>query len=448
MAIVCGIDFSESSARAATVAAHLAVKTRRTLHLVHTLDLVIDDELVDSRQALHDWAEERLRREVERLGAIAPSIETHLRTGLPDDALLEVAARTQAKLVVIGPAGRRLGRTTLGAHADRVAQSSHVPVLVIRDPSPFERWARESKPLKVVLGADATLSSDAALRWVDELRSFGPCDVVAVHLYWPPEQFHRLGLGGVRSYLDPDPEVTRTLEQEFFERVSARPLATAIRYRSEPHLGRVADRLADLAAEERADLVVVGTRARGALERLWEGSVSRKLLRRAQGSVACIPVPGPSEAFATPKLTDILVATDFSRVGDAAVPLAFALAPPGTTLHLVHVVKTSSDPASPHDIFTPSVAARSEAVQKARERLLQLVPQFHAPQTKAIEVHVLESPDPAAAIAQAAERLGADLVCLGTHGRSGVAKALLGSVAQGVVAHCKRPVLLARAPEE
>ena len=40
---------------------------------------------------------------------------------------------------------------------------------------------------------------------------------------------------------------------------------------------------------------------------------------------------------------------------------------------------------------------------------------------------MLESRHPADAICQAAERLGADMICLGTHGRTGVAKAVLGS---------------------
>jgi nucleotide-binding universal stress UspA family protein len=61
-------------------------------------------------------------------------------------------------------------------------------------------------------------------------------------------------------------------------------------------------------------------------------------------------------------------------------------------------------------------------------------------------VHVLSSRHPAQAIAQAAERLDADVICLGTHGRTGVARTLLGSEAQSVLANTHRPVLLARAP--
>jgi nucleotide-binding universal stress UspA family protein len=45
-----------------------------------------------------------------------------------------------------------------------------------------------------------------------------------------------------------------------------------------------------------------------------------------------------------------------------------------------------------------------------------------------------------------AERLNVDAITLASHGRGGVARALLGSVADAVVRHAKRPVLVVRAP--
>jgi len=52
--------------------------------------------------------------------------------------------------------------------------------------------------------------------------------------------------------------------------------------------------------------------------------------------------------------------------------------------------------------------------------------------------------DVARTLAQAAERLDADLVCMGSHGRGGLGRALLGSVAQQMLAHSRRPVLVLR----
>jgi len=52
--------------------------------------------------------------------------------------------------------------------------------------------------------------------------------------------------------------------------------------------------------------------------------------------------------------------------------------------------------------------------------------------------------NPATAICQAAERFGASLICMSSRGRSRVAKALLGSVAQAVMTGSRRPVLILR----
>jgi len=64
------------------------------------------------------------------------------------------------------------------------------------------------------------------------------------------------------------------------------------------------------------------------------------------------------------------------------------------------------------------------------------------------EVAVLTSTDATRELRQEAERFGADVICLGTHGRTGAAKALMGSTAQAVLASSARPVLLVRPPAE
>jgi nucleotide-binding universal stress UspA family protein len=100
--------------------------------------------------------------------------------------------------------------------------------------------------------------------------------------------------------------------------------------------------------------------------------------------------------------------------------------------------------AQPHDIFAES----SDAQTAAREQLAKLVPRTGSRRPVFTRLHVLESNDVAAAICQAAERLDAAVICLGTRARSGFAKALVGSVAEGVVRGTQRPVLLARKPVE
>jgi nucleotide-binding universal stress UspA family protein len=62
-------------------------------------------------------------------------------------------------------------------------------------------------------------------------------------------------------------------------------------------------------------------------------------------------------------------------------------------------------------------------------------------------VEVLSGQDVATALLKAAERLCVDVLCVGTHGRGGLKKTLMGSVAKEVMARADRPVLVVRPPE-
>jgi len=118
-------------------------------------------------------------------------------------------------------------------------------------------------------------------------------------------------------------------------------------------------------------------------------------------------------------------------------------------VQLVHVLKERGrHPTDPRDIFSSAGSGAEVEVAEARRKLQALVPQDERGQSVQSEVHVLMAGDPAQAICQAAERLDSAIVCVGTHGRSGIGKALLGSVAASVVHASHRPVLLARPPIE
>jgi nucleotide-binding universal stress UspA family protein len=449
MSIVCGTDFSEMAEHATTVAAALAAARGEPLHLVHALDIGPDELHEHPGHPLLLWAESRLATAAERVSALGAEVQRHVVAGAADEVVQSLARETSARLVVIGAVGVRARRSRkLGSRADRTARQAHAPVLTVRDSAPFLAWLKEGRSLRVVLGVNESESAESAARWLEQLCTAGPCELVLAHLYWPPEAFHRLGLGGIRSFVEPDAEIVKTLEQQFSQRLDGLLHAKVRSYRIEPYLGRLGDGLALLAAETRADLLVVGCHPQSALERLWEGCVARQALAAASCSVACVPMPAGAHAHPTPKLRQVLAATDFSELGNAAIPLAYAAATAGGTVHLVHVLETSRSQLDPYDIFTPAPdPSMSVAAAAASTRLLELVPRDVSSKSLTTRVHVVESQDAATAIAQAAERLGADVVCLGTHGRAGLTRLALGSVAAGVLAHTRRPVLLARGTE-
>ncbi|HTV20541.1 MAG TPA: universal stress protein [Polyangiaceae bacterium] len=448
MSIVCGTDFSEMAAHAATAAACWAARAGKPVHLVHALDVWPEELRERPGHPLLLWAESRLEREAERLRALGAEVQVHALAGTPDVVLRDVAHEQSASALVVGAVGNRRNPShQLGSRADRTARTMHLPVLAIRDSSAFVAWAKEGRPLKVVMGIDDSMSVDAAARWLDELCRSGPVELTLAHLYWPPEAMHRLGLEGLRSFVDADPELVKTLESQFSQRLDGLLHAKIRTYRIEPHLGRLGDGLAALAAEEHADLLVVGSRGRSLVERFWQGSVARQALHAAAISVACVPTPAASAATVIPRLKSVLVATDFSELGNGAVPLAFAAASPGATVHLLHVIQGERPRIDPYDIFHPVVSeTTSEALKAAETRLLALVPSEASSKGITTRVHAVDASDAWEAICQAGERFSVDVVCLGTHGRTGIPKAALGSVAARVLAHSRRPLLLARGP--
>jgi nucleotide-binding universal stress UspA family protein len=449
MLIVCGTDFSDHSEQAVRAATALASKLRAALFLVHSVSpAVLDDGPVHEMQAAA--AKVELGKIGERLGRTGLTVEVSVRAGLPDEVLLEVARERSPALLVVGALGhRKRSKYKLGSHSERLAHAAEAPLLVVRDAKPFEAWARGERSLRLLLGMGHSHSFEPAARFVGTLREFGPLEVIAHHIYWPPEEFQRLGLSGVRNWLAPDPEVNAVVSRELHQRLAAETKLGAVSLEIEPHLGAAGARLAAIADERKVDLVVVGSRPRSTSARLLDGSISAAVLGEANMSVLCVPAAAHTVASSgTKAIRSILVATDFAPAGNAAAQLACSWVAPGGTVHLVYVAadkdRSTIDPA---DIFDAKRVPEGEA-DVLTERLKSLVLPAGTDRLARLETHVLVSDDPAQAICQAAERLGVDLLCLGTHGRSGLAKAVLGSVTAAVLVKTTRPVVIAHGPTD
>jgi nucleotide-binding universal stress UspA family protein len=141
--------------------------------------------------------------------------------------------------------------------------------------------------------------------------------------------------------------------------------------------------------------------------------------------------------------SNILVATDFSVEADLALTTAVALAKQvGATVHVVSIVEDPAMSAAWSEGYAYDLAKlRDMLVEDAERRLAALAaadPDFH-PTTEVIVGH------PADTIVRTAAARGADLVVVGTRGRSGITRMLMGSVADRVVHLAWCPVLTVRA---
>ncbi|ADO71003.1 universal stress protein [Stigmatella aurantiaca] len=428
MPIICATNFSDAAHRSCDAAAQLARKSGDTLWLVHVLP---SDSARAFGKALLEAAEAALGDEARRLEKLGVKVERALLTGEPAAALQELATKQGAQLVVTAAPSHETPFLGMGGTVDRLAEALHMPLLVARQEAALEAWARGTRPLKVMLGVDRSLPFERAREWVKGLRKLGPVEVVGGRIFWPQEEALRLGLERPLSFGEVSPALRQALDSETAALVA--PLAEGsqpVRVRLEPGLGRIADHLVALAAEEQVDVLVVGTHQRQALGKLW--SVSHHALRLAKMSVVSVPVQGSQDpAVALPQVRTLLVTTDFSELGDRAIAYARALVPAGGRLHLLHVIPSRGTPEQEHAL---------------RQQLEQRVPGATGQGNHEVQVEVVAGTDVAGLIAQAAERHGADLICMGTHGRTGLARAVMGSVAQAVMARSDRPVLMVRNP--
>ena len=177
--------------------------------------------------------------------------------------------------------------------------------------------------------------------------------------------------------------------------------------------------------------------------RFWLGSVSRGILHHAPANVACVPITvGYREPnIGIPAFKRVLVPTDFSQLGNKAVAFAYGTVRRGGEVNLLHVI-------SPSGGFKPEAKGADESQAKWKQglsaRLQALVPKAATVRGVQSRIEIVEHQHPAAAICQAAERSGADLICMGSRGKSTLKKKLLGSVTEAVMRRSNRPVLVIR----
>jgi nucleotide-binding universal stress UspA family protein len=427
MPIVCGTDLSESSHEA--LAAAVAIATRRgdsELLLVNVLDSASADDA--ARDALVASARRRIDADAARFASgTSLTIRSEVLVGPAVPTLLAFAETEGAEMVVVSSKGYTNSPIyRLGGTSERVAQASETPVLVVRDSGPFVAWAKGERALKVLVGVDESASCEAAIRFVKALRRVGPADIILGQVYYADEAARRYGVK-VSSLVDPNPEIERLLARDLERRFGQAGGQGALLARPMRGLGRIGDHLLELADAEAVDMVVVGTRHRGGLGRL--ASVSSLVLHDARQSVMCIPPVGALADSEVPSIRIALVATDLSDFGNRAVPYAYGLVGDRGEVHLVHVIESHG----------PDEAALKNQLEHIAPRAAASIPTF---------AHVVRGDDPARSIAETAERVGADVICIASHGRSGLSRALVGSVADKLLRACRQPVLVLRPPEE
>jgi nucleotide-binding universal stress UspA family protein len=431
MTIVCGTDFSAAAAEASTVAALVAKRLGEPLSLVHVIEDLGAEIALAQGEPVYEPERQRMARAAAAAQELGASVEAEVVAGAP---VRELAARARgATLIVVGHLGSRMpSRWLVGSTAERLVRIAPAPVLVVRAGDRLTRWLRGEGTLTVALGVDRTETSRGTARWLSLLTRLGSIELVVVHVAAAEDESCPVLVHALQRDLGPD-LAHAGIPDERVSFVVGKPK------------GDVDAELVASAENARADVLVVGSHQRSGIERLWRCSVARGVVSLAQTNVIVVPSSvARSTEPSIPVIREVLAATDFSELGDLAIPHALSLLTEGGTLHVAHVLSDSvaiSRPTPPRVRPSP----RDERVAEATERLRRLVPREAERRGIRVATHVLEG-DVAWALCRAADRLAVDVVCMASRGRSTVGAAVLGSATSSVLAKSTRPVFVVRTP--
>jgi nucleotide-binding universal stress UspA family protein len=295
---------------------------------------------------------------------------------------------------------------------------------------------------KIVVGTDFSPGADVAVRRAAEIAERHGAEIVLVHATTVPQR-----PDVPESMAATADALVKVLDERL---ASEREQLAQVRQQIATEHGVTVsqlvvdeypdDALVDAAAQQGADLVITGSREKSALRRWLLGSTAEHVVRRAEMSVLVARAGDPDHGFGR-----IVVGTDFSPGATLALARAVELAQPGANLDLVHCLH--------HPMFRPVPGVDPVLAGDYKSFLEQLVAEAHARCEEAMRVHagaqvtfrshVVED-QPREAVCDLAEKVQADLVAVGSHGRRGIRRLVLGRVAEATVRHAPCSVLVAR----
>ncbi|NOZ71303.1 MAG: universal stress protein [Chloroflexi bacterium] len=237
----------------------------------------------------------------------------------------------------------------------------------------------------------------------------------------------------VRSFLTPGEkriEANRKDRESYLQKVAQRLKMQGVEADVKVAVGPVAETLNDLANELNTDLIVMSTRGHSGWERLFRGSVAAKVMQLVN-----IPLllgrPSERKPLATPPFKRVLVPLDGSEFSERILPYVRALDPADNTEVILLTIPEVPE-AELYGAMSDMVdRLRQRAEHKARIYLEEVA---RALREDGLKVRVLViGTNPARTITHVAETEKVDVVMMTTHGRGGLDRVFLGSVAERVV---------------
>jgi nucleotide-binding universal stress UspA family protein len=264
----------------------------------------------------------------------------------------------------------------------------------------------------ILVPTDGSDAANTAARYGVELAERFGATVHALSVV-DPDRFVTDAVGEVDDLVERQQELVERRASAAVDRVADRSTAPV-----ETHVveGRPATVLADSIANYDVDLVAMGTHGRSGVDRYLLGSLAERTLRTSHVPVLTGRADGVDTSDADVRIDDVLVATDGSDAADRAGTHALDVA---TALDArIHALTVGDDGAPARRLAARARDAGVDATD------------------------VVLPGTPHESIVSYAREADVDLVTVGTRGRSGLERVLLGSVAERVLRTATVPVCL------
>lgn len=294
--------------------------------------------------------------------------------------------------------------------------------------------------MRVLIATDFSSHADDASSLVGRLALPAGSAVRLLHVIEPIPQISSLAPVSIT-------DTTEAFEREAMaalERKSATLRERGLQVHTALVVGRPADLIVDEARRFRADIVVMGSRGRGSIASAVLGSVSAEVVDRA---------PCPVLVARGRTLTRIVLAEDGSTVSASGVDVvAGTPALRALPVTVVSVVDAPFPSTVADSDAGPSMHAAIKAYYDSLPALREAtakVADGRAAQLKTAGLNAsaeVREGDAAQQLIEAAVAKGADCIVIGSHGRTGIARLFLGSVARAVLFNAPCSVLIVRAP--
>ena len=293
----------------------------------------------------------------------------------------------------------------------------------------------ERKLQTILAATDFSSTADTGVDWAIELAKDHGARIELIHALLVPSR--------ATDFVPSPPDFTDALQEAASGRlneINSRVRDSGVEVSSELRLGIPSQVILETAIDKDADLIVVGTRGLSGFRHLLLGSTAERVVQHAHCPVLTVH-PGDTDKHRP--IETVMVPTDFSRDAETAYFAALTLLGKTrrTKVVLLHVYHLPYEYTAYGTIPT-SLDYFKDIEGAAEDRLATLADELRQ-QGFQVETIAREGFPPEVILAEA-EAAGADLIAMGTHGRTGLAHLVLGSTAERVVQRADCPVLTVR----